>query len=154
LKSTEFSFGTTAAIVTSMALIVGLDAATVSRATLLSGLLVVALADNLTDSISIHVYQESERLDRERAFRATFRNFIVRLLVAMTFVALVWLLPAATAVLVSSLWGLALLVALTAHLARERGVSISIEIAKHVSAALAVVVVSRLIGVAIQRVVH
>jgi VIT1/CCC1 family predicted Fe2+/Mn2+ transporter len=154
VKSAEFSFGTTAATVTSMAVIVGLDAATVSKATIVSGLLVVALADNLTDSLSIHVYQESERLDREHAFRATFRNFIVRLVVALTFVAIVAVLPIGSAVVASTLWGIVLIVVLTILLARERRASIPLEIGKHLASALAVVVLSRVVGVVIQRTVH
>src|ERR1017187_5090628 len=50
----NFSFGATAAIVTSIGLIIGLDAATATKATILSGLLIVAIADNLTDSLSVH----------------------------------------------------------------------------------------------------
>ncbi len=52
------SFGAPAAIVTSMALIVGLDAATANKATVVGSLLIAGLADNLTDSLTIHIYQE------------------------------------------------------------------------------------------------
>jgi hypothetical protein len=61
IKTTRISFGGTAAIVTSMALIVGLDAANAGRAAMVSALLIAAVADNLTDSLSVHMYQESER---------------------------------------------------------------------------------------------
>ncbi|OGA48047.1 MAG: hypothetical protein A3F74_14315 [Betaproteobacteria bacterium RIFCSPLOWO2_12_FULL_62_58] len=64
----NFSFGAAAAIVTSMGLIIGLDAAAATKAAILSGLLIVAIADNLTDSLSVHMYQEAERLDRSHYF--------------------------------------------------------------------------------------
>jgi hypothetical protein len=51
----RFTFGTTSAIVTSGGLIVGLHAAGATRATIVSGLLVIAVADNLSDSLSIHM---------------------------------------------------------------------------------------------------
>jgi hypothetical protein len=90
MKMGNVSFGGTAAIVTSVALIFGLDAATATKSTIVSGLLIVALADNLTDALSMHVYQEAERrLHSRDAFTATWSNFATRLLLALTFVALV-----------------------------------------------------------------
>jgi len=55
-KLTTLSYGGTAAIVTGMGLVVAFDAGTTSKATLISSLLVVAIADNLADSLAIHVY--------------------------------------------------------------------------------------------------
>jgi VIT1/CCC1 family predicted Fe2+/Mn2+ transporter len=113
-----------------------------------SGLLIVALADNLTDALSMHIYQESERrLQAHEAFRATLSNFVTRLLLALTFVLLVALLPLSRAIVLSAAWGLLLLVALTWALARERKVGFVSEVLKHVGAALAVILVSRGVGV-------
>ncbi len=78
----RFTFGTTSAIVTSAGLIVGLHAAGATRATIVSGLLVIAVADNLSDSLSMHMYQESEHTEARAAFRATVTNFVARLAVA------------------------------------------------------------------------
>ena len=58
-----FSFGSTSAIVTSMGVIIGLGAATARTATIVSSLLIFAVADNISDSLSIHMYQEAEKLD-------------------------------------------------------------------------------------------
>jgi hypothetical protein len=91
----NFSFGGAAAIVTSLGLIIGLDAASASRATIVGGLLIVAIADNLTDSLSIHMYQESERLDTRKAFRATLINFATRLSLSLSFVLLMISFPPA-----------------------------------------------------------
>jgi hypothetical protein len=147
MKMGNVSFGGTAAIVTSVALIFGLDAATATKSTIVSGLLIVALADNLTDALSMHVYQEAERrLHSRDAFTATWSNFATRLLLALTFVALVLLLPLASAVIASAVWGLSLLVALTWALARERKVSFAVELGKHCAAALAVILASKGIG--------
>lgn len=147
MKIGNVSFGGTAAIVTSVALIFGLDAATATKSTIVSGLLIVALADNLTDALSMHIYQESERrLESREAFVATWSNFVTRLLLALTFVVLVVLLPVASAVIASAVWGLALLIALTWALARERKVSFVAELGKHCAAALVVILASRGIG--------
>src|SRR5690348_9759853 len=68
VKPARISFGGTAAIVTSMALITGLAAANASKGSVVSALLIAAIADNLTDSLSVHVYQESEGLEQRDAF--------------------------------------------------------------------------------------
>jgi VIT1/CCC1 family predicted Fe2+/Mn2+ transporter len=112
-----------------------------------SGLLIVALADNLSDSLSIHIYQEAEHLEAREAFRSTLTNFVTRLLVSLTFVLLILTLPVATAALVSVIWGGLLLVALSIVIARQRLVSAVSEIGKHLVAAGAVLFLSRTIGV-------
>lgn len=129
-----------------MALVVGLDAATATPAAIVSGLLIVAIADNLTDSLSIHIYQESERLEKREAFRATLTNFGTRLGLSLSFVAIVLLLPMRIAVIVNLGWGFLLLIGLSSLLARDRHVAVMGEILKHVILAVCVIVASKAVG--------
>lgn len=140
---TGFSFGGTAAIVTSMGVIVGFSASTVAKGPIVSSLLIVALADNISDSLSIHLYQESENLDGRAAFRATLTNFAARLVVSLSFVALVLVLPRNLLAGAALGWGMLLLGVLSYVLARARKVSTWREVAKHLLIAAIVVVVSR-----------
>ncbi|OIR03094.1 hypothetical protein GALL_148720 [mine drainage metagenome] len=127
-------------------LIIGLDAASASRATIAGGLLIVAITDNLTDSLSIHRYQESERLDALKAFRATLINFATRLGLSPGFVVLMIFLPLRIALIASSIWALLLLAGLTYVVARGRGQPVIPELLKHFAAAVAVLVASKTIG--------
>jgi VIT1/CCC1 family predicted Fe2+/Mn2+ transporter len=142
----KMSFGGPAAIVTSMALIVGLDAATATKATVVTSLLIIGVADNLTDSLSVHIYQESEGMAQRRALRATVGNFFTRLAVALSFVALFLLLPNQAAIVVCVAWGFLLLAGLSWLLARIRHANAIAEIWKHSAVAVAVIALSRLIG--------
>ena len=142
----RFSFGSTAAIVAGMALVAGLDAAALPKSAIVSSLLIVAIADNLTDSLSIHVYQESERLEPVRAFLATLSNFGARLVVSLSFVLIVVLAPSRGVVAASLAWGLALLAALSWMIARQRRVRPLPEVAKHVLVAVAVIFLSQSLG--------
>jgi hypothetical protein len=146
LKTTRISFGGTAAIVTSMALMAGLEAANATKATEVSALLIAAVADNLTDSLSVHMYQESEGLERREIFIGTLTNFATRLVVCLSFVLMVALLARHTAAVAGIVWGLFLLSALSYLLARQRNVSALSEMGKHVAVALAIIFVSRSIG--------
>ena len=142
----NFSFGGASGIVTNMGLIIGFDAATATKATILSGLLIVAIADNLTDSLSIHIYQESERLPPREAFLATLTNFAARLCLSLSFVFMVAMLPLRVAVIASLAWGMLLLTGLTYVVARDRQLSPLLEILKHIAVAVAVILASKMIG--------
>ncbi|HEY1233865.1 MAG TPA: hypothetical protein VGH22_10845 [Candidatus Binatia bacterium] len=146
LNPRTFIFGGTSAVVTSMGLIIGLQSATAPPPTIVSGLLVIALADNISDSLSIHMYQEAERLEGSQALRTTLANFVSRLLVALSFVLIVITVPAFYAGIVAVGWGFFLLAGLSCILARERGVSIPGEIGKHIAIAVSVIIASRVIG--------
>lgn len=130
-----------------MALIAGLDAAQAQRTTVVSALLIAAIADNLTDSLSVHMYQESQRLEQREVFRGTLANFTTRLLVCLSFVGIVVICPDHhVGTIVGFLWGTLLLSGLTCLLARQRKVSMLAEVGRHLAVALAVIFVSREIG--------
>jgi len=129
-----------------MALIAGLDAAKAGRATMVSALLIAAVADNLTDSLSVHMYQESERLEEREAFVGTLTNFATRFIVCLSFVLIVALFRAHAVAVVGIIWGMSLLTALTYILARHRQVSAMSEVGKHLAVATVIIFVSKSIG--------
>ncbi len=145
VKATRISFGGTAAIVTSMALLVGLYAANAGKASVIGALLIIAVADNLIDSLSIQMYEESERLDKREAFLRTLSNFATRLLVGLTFVVIVVLFWK-HAVAVGVTWGMTLLSAMSYIFARGRNTSAITETLKYVGVAMLVISVSEGIG--------
>ena len=81
--------------------------ADVPKSAIISSLLIVGLADNLTDTLSIHIFQESELLEQRTAFRVTIGNFLTRACIAGTFVILPALLSGSLAVLACLAWGTA-----------------------------------------------
>jgi len=147
LRLPTVSFGAVSAIVTSIGLIIGFGAAGISKPAILAGLLIVGLADNLTDSLSIHVYQESEKLEERPAFEATISNFVTRLLISLSFVIFVLVFSSAVAVFASLAWGIALLTWLTWLVARSRGANVTTEVLKHIAVAAVVIAASRAIGI-------
>jgi len=146
LNPRTFAFGGTSAIVTSMGLVIGLQSATASQATIISGLLIVAVADNISDSLSIHMYQEAEELEPQAALKTTLMNFVARLLVALSFVIIVIAFAASYAGIIAMCWGFLLLGGLSYLLARISGASPLKEVGKHIGIAILVIATSRLIG--------
>ena len=144
-RTSRISFGGTAAVVTSMALISGLSAADATKPIIVSALLIAALADNLTDALSIHTFQESEQLNQKNAFTGTITNFITRLLLSISFVFVVGLFPLEHVDKVAIVWGMLLLATLTYLVARERKVKPMLEVVKHLLVASAIIIASKLI---------
>lgn len=146
VRPTRVTFGGTAAIVTSMALITGLAAANASRHSVIGALLIIAVVDNLTDSLGIHMYQESECLEKREAFIGTLANFATRLILCLSFVLIIAVLGVQAAAGWSVLWGMALLAVLSYFVARHRSLNTASEVAKHVAIALLVIFVSKGLG--------
>ncbi len=140
------SFGAASAVVTSMGMIVGFGTASVSKPTIIAGLLLVGLADNVTDSLSIHIYQESERLEQQAAFRATIGNFTTRLIISLSFIILVLTFSSAKMILACLIWGMLGLATLTWFVAKNRNANVVTEALKHLAVAAAVIAASVAIG--------
>jgi VIT1/CCC1 family predicted Fe2+/Mn2+ transporter len=142
----KISFGGTAAIITNMALVTGLQTASASRGSIVASLLIIAVADNLTDSLSVHLYQESENMEPHSAFIITVSNYFTRLGVSLSFIAQIFFLPLSVAIVSCLVWGLFLLCSLTVMIARQRQMSVWKEIIKHLLGAAAVILLARGIG--------
>ena len=147
IEPTWISFGGTSALITSMGLILGLDAAASGRQGIISALLIIALADNLSDSLSVQVFMEAERLEHRKALISTVANFCTRLLVALSFVALVIMLPRSLMALGVGAWGFLLLISMTYWIARAQGAHIGKEIGKHIIVAVVALAISRWLGI-------
>ena len=106
----------------------------------------IALADNISDSVGIHIYQESECISDKEIWLSTITNFLTRFFVSLTFVLLVAVLPIKLAVFYSVFWGLTLLAAMSYTIAKNRGVSPLRAIFEHISIAVIVIIVSNLFG--------
>ena len=140
------SFGTTSAILTSTGLIIGFSAAGLAKSAIIAGLLIVCLTDNLTDALSIHIFQESELEEQSTVFRTTLINFAARLAISLSFVALTLYLTGLPLLLIAVAWGGSLLSGLTWLIARSRGTEVPVEILRHLAVAVLVIAVSRAIG--------
>jgi hypothetical protein len=144
------SFGATSAILTSMALIVGLGTGTGGKVALITALLVIAVADNISDSLGIHIHEEAAQ-DEEKPRYVSVSNYVTRLVVSATFIGLVLAFPQLVAQVLAVVWGTALIVALTYFIARERGQRPLREILRHLAIAALVLASSQALGLVIHR---
>jgi VIT1/CCC1 family predicted Fe2+/Mn2+ transporter len=108
---------------------------------------VIAVADAMSDALGIHLAQEADpESTRAHVWVATLSTFLTKLFVAASFaLPLLWL-PLSTAVLVSVAWGLIVIAALSAWLARLQKAAVLPIVGEHVAIATAVVAISHFIG--------
>jgi VIT1/CCC1 family predicted Fe2+/Mn2+ transporter len=144
---TGIFFGATSGVITTVGLVVGLHAGTESLVAVLGGILVVAVADAMSDAMGIHLAQEADPTSTsDHVWAATFWTFITKLVVALTFaLPLLWL-PLQTAVIVSVSWGLLVITLLSAYLARIQKVRALHVITEHLAITIVVIVVTYFIG--------
>jgi VIT1/CCC1 family predicted Fe2+/Mn2+ transporter len=144
---TGLSFGLTSGIITTLGLIVGLNAGTGSRLTVIGGILTIAIADAMSDALGIHISEEAERKHTTREiWESTISTFITKFVFAITFIVPVLLLPLGIAIIVSIIWGLLLLGAFSFYIAKAQKDPASKIIAEHVLIAILVIVATNYIG--------
>ena len=117
-----FGFGLTSGIITTLGLIMGLYSATAEKNIVLGGILIIALADALSDALGVHVSEESESKNTtKQIWESTLATFISKLVVALTFIIPVLLFDLTTAVWLSVCWGLSLIVFFSYFISRKQG---------------------------------
>ncbi|NNF40324.1 MAG: hypothetical protein HKN64_03015 [Woeseiaceae bacterium] len=145
---TGLFFGATSGVITTIGLIVGLNSGTQSMTAVLGGILVIAVADAMSDALGIHLAEESDpRTSHGQVWSATVMTFITKFVFSISFAVPLLLLPLTSAVPVSVAWGLLVIVLLSYFLARSQGERPVPVIAEHLGIAILVVVLSHFIGV-------
>jgi VIT1/CCC1 family predicted Fe2+/Mn2+ transporter len=139
---TKFSFGITSAVVTSLAFIIGLSGISNPKMAIIGSLLVFAIADNISDALGIHIFQESDLKKPKIVAVSTFYNFFTRLFISAVFIVLVALLPTEYFIVSSLVWGIFLLSILSYKIGKEQKVNPYLTILRHLSIAVVVILVS------------
>ena len=142
----KFSFGATSSTVTSLGIIFGLLTSANPQASVIGSLLVIAVADNIADSLGIHIYRESTATQKENTRMFTISNFITRFGITLTFVALFVVFPLDYAAVFCTIIGLGILVFLSYLIGVQRKTSILKEIAIHLGIAIPVIIISHFLG--------
>ena len=140
-------FGLTSGVITTLGLMVGLNSGTHSKMVVLGGILTIAVADAFSDSLGIHISEESENVHTTaQIWTATFATFFAKLFFALLFVIPVLLFSLQTAMLVSVAWGLSILGILSYKMAKEQKEKPYKVILEHLLIAITVIVLTNFIG--------
>ena len=144
---TGFTFGLTSGIITTLGLMVGLHSGTHSPLVVIGGILTIAIADAFSDALGIHISEESRNTHgAKEIWESTLATFGTKFIVAASFVVPVLLLPLGDAIVISILWGLFLLSALSIHLANQQHIARWKVVMEHVLIAGVVISLTHYVG--------
>lgn len=145
---TGLYFGATSGVITTLGLITGLKAGTQSLTAVLGGILVIAVADSMSDALGIHLAEESDPdTNHSDVWSATIVTFVTKFVFALSFAVPLLLMPLGPAVIASVAWGMLVIIVLSYLLARAQGESPWSIIFEHLGIAILVVTLSHFIGV-------
>ena len=145
-KLSSYIFGGAAAIITNVSLIVGMGSAHAGKGPIIGALLTIAIADNISDSLGIHLYKEAEGYEGKLSLFATALSFLSRLVVSFSFIAIVLVFSISQAIPVAIVWGHLLLTLISYLINRSRKRQSVLEVLKHLLVAVSVIVLSRYAG--------
>jgi len=140
---TGFSFGLTSGIITTLGLIVGLHSGTHSRIVIIGGIITIAIADAFSDSIGIHICEESEG----KHWESTISTLLSKFTFSISFILPILFLSLSTAIIISLIWGLSLIGIFSYYTAKLRKSKPWKSILEHLAIALLVIVITHYVGI-------
>jgi len=149
-KFGRFSFGISSAVLTTLGIIVGLNSAVESLIAVIAGIVSVAIADSLSDSIGMYVSKRAERGTLPAmAFRSALNVFLGKFIFTLTFIIPFIIFPLSFAIYVCVAWGLLLLTFVNIQIAFLQEESIPKTVAKNLVIAIFVILISYFAGKAL-----
>ncbi len=145
------SFGLASGVMTTLGMMVGVDATTNSKLAVLASIMAIAIADSFSDSVGIHISEESEGKSRRDVWMATVFTLISKFAFAMSFTVPVILFDLRTAVAISVAWGLFLIAVFSYINAIKTGKRPIKEVMENVGIVLGVVAVTYFAGRALAK---
>ena len=142
-----FGFGLTSGIITTLGLIVGLDSSTHSKIVVIGGVLIIAIADALSDALGMHISEEYEaKHSTQEIWESTIATFISKFVFALTFIIPILLFELNTAIIVSAIWGLTLITIFSYFIAKQEKAKPFSVVAEHLVIAILVIIVTHFVG--------
>jgi len=141
------SFGLTSGVITTLGLMVGLEAGTSSRLAVIGGVLTIAIADAASDALGIHISEESENVhSTKEIWTSTLATFVAKALFASIFIIPVLAFELGIAILVSIAIGLLIIGTASYTMARQQKEKPWKVIGEHVIVMVGVLVATHFLG--------
>ena len=145
------SFGLMSGVITVLGLMMGLVVSTHSKTVVLSGIIVIAISDALSDSFGMHLSVESEQKYTTREIWViTLTTLFTKFFAGITFVVPIIFFSLMTGVIINIIWGFLIIILFSIYLAKKDNSSYYTIVLEHLAIAIFVLAVSYLVGYLIQ----
>jgi VIT1/CCC1 family predicted Fe2+/Mn2+ transporter len=146
-------FGLTSGIITTLGLVVGLNSGTHSSKIVIGGILIIAIADALSDALGIHVSEESDTHKTTRQiWMSTIATFLSKLIIASTFIVPILIFSLSTAIIVSIIWGLSLISIFSYFVAKHHHEKPYQVVLEHLVIAMIVIITTNYVGILVNQI--
>jgi len=140
-------FGLTSGVITTLGLIIGLYSSTNSRTAIVGGILIIAIADSLSDAFGMHLSEEYGTKDKERdIWLATFSTLFFKFFAALTFVIPFVFFQLTIATIISIFWGGILISGFSYRVAKNHNHSPKKAIIQHLTITVIVIILTFFVG--------
>lgn len=130
----------------------GLDSATNSVMVVIGGIIIISVADGLSDSLEMHISTESnqknpfKKKSKLSLLKIALATFFTKLVFGLSFLIPIFLFDLRTAIIVNIVYGLLLLTILSYKIAKDNKENPLHTIIEHLTVAIGVLIVSSFIG--------
>ena len=140
-------FGLTSGVITTLGVIIGLHSGTHSKLAVIVGIIVLAVADALSDAMGIHVSEEAEmEHTTKELWETALFTFASKITFTLSFIIPVTFLELHTAIIASVIWGLLLITLFSFQMAKMQKQNPAKVIAEHVLITILVVLLAHQLG--------
>jgi VIT1/CCC1 family predicted Fe2+/Mn2+ transporter len=142
-----FSFGLTSGIITTLGLIVGLNSSTHSIKVVIGGILVIAVADAMSDALGIHISEEAEHQHTgKEIWQSTLATFITKFIFSSLFIVPFLIFNLNMAIYLSIFVGLLLICLFSYYMAKEQKIGALSVVGEHLTITIVVIFLTHYIG--------
>ncbi len=142
-----FGFGLTSGVITTLGMIVGLNSSTNSALAVIAGIIVISVADAMSDGLGMHISEEAARKKCDKhVWESTFSTFFFKFIFALSFIIPFIFFSLSTAIYISIFWGLLLLSLFSIYLAKQEKIKPYKVVSEHLIIAIAVIIITNYIG--------
>jgi vacuolar iron transporter family protein len=140
-------FSITSAIITTLGLMVGLNASTQSTIIVIGGLLTIAIADSMSDALGIHIAQEgNKKISHKEVWESTLSAFLGKFFIVILLIMPIIFLGLANAVIINVTIGLFVIGYISYKMALERKDNVIHKVVEHLVITIMVIVLTQIAG--------
>jgi len=145
---TWIAFGITSGIITTMGLIIGLSLAGATKLLIVWGILTIAVADSLSDSLGMFISEEADQINKMKSVRsAALATFLAKFLMALLFIIPFYIADTFSAVWICIVRGLLGLFTLSREIADIHGKEVRRIVRENILVWVVVIVVTYFVGI-------
>ena len=113
-------FGIASGVITTLGLMIGIYASTLSRGHVLGAIFTIAIADAFSDAVGIHFSKETEGCGTREIWYSTIVTFISKFLVSISFIFPILILTLKIGIIINIVWSYFIVTVFSYYIARKR----------------------------------